>query len=198
MLVTKINPNLNFSQKVVFDGVKTTDNNNQPVVVIKEEKDESLVRKAFHVTANVQKLGIVATEGSQGIALSALGAMAAGGSVLGIDWLITKANGKGLKEQSLLGTPIKAVGGIIKGIAGKIAKLPNKKVWEVLTYPFVGGPKSVYNYVKNIKGVSNIGKGLAAAVGLTVAGLGLAKMIININRKTAEVDHGYMVGHRKK
>ncbi|MDD3593045.1 MAG: hypothetical protein PHX18_00285 [Candidatus Gastranaerophilales bacterium] len=198
MLTAKINPNLNFGQKVVFDGIKTTDKNNQPIVVIKEEKDESLVRKAFHVTANVQKVGAVATEGTKGVILSTLGGLAVGGGVLGVDWLITKANGKGLKAQSLFGTPIKAVGGIIGGIFKKIAKLPNKTVLEIITYPFYQGPKSVYNYMKNIQGISKLGKTLAVTAGLAAVGLGLAKTVINVNRKTADIDHGYRVGHRQK
>lgn len=173
-----------------------TNSRGEKVVVMQREPD-SLVKKTIKSVANAKKGYVVAKEGLFGIGSTVLAGLATGAAVLGLDWTLNKAAGRGLKDQSLLTTPFKTVGNLFASFAKKVASLPNKSVKEIVAYPFTKFPKQVYNYVKDIKGCSKFGKTAAVTVGVIAAGFTALGALIGINRAMADVDHGFRVGHNR-
>ena len=166
-------------------------------VVVMEREPDSVFKKTVKSVANAKKGLVVAKEGFFGLVSTVAAGLASGAAVLGLDWTLTKAAGHGLKEQSLLTTPLKTVGNLFASLAKKAVNLKNKTVGEIVAYPFTKFPKEVFNYVKNAKGCSKFGKTAAVTVGLAVAGFTALGALIGINRAMADVDHGFRVGHNR-
>ncbi len=166
-------------------------------VVVLEKPQDSFIKKAIKSTAYAQKAYILAKEGIFGLVSSILAGLTAGAAVLGLDWFLVRTAGRGVKDQSLLTTPVKTIAGIVGGIAKKASSVFDKNLKQIIKYPFIGFPKDIYNYVKNAKGCSRFGKATAVAIGLGVAGTVALGTLININRSMADVDHGFRVGHNR-
>ncbi len=171
--------------------------NNASNRVFVEEKKDGFFRKAANGVANIQKGYIGIKDGIVGVASAVVSGLVAGAAVLGIDWTVGRLRGHGAKDQSLLLTPLKTVLGAIAGIGKKIGSVFNKSIGQIVTYPFIGMPKDIYNYVKDAKGCSKFGKVAAVGVGVVAAGLAGIGTLISVNRKFAHVDHGFKVGHNK-
>jgi len=168
-------------------------------VVIMERKPDSFVRKSVKSVAYIKKAYNTVKEGITGAVSAVASGLAAGGAVMGLDWIIQRASGNGIKEQSAILTPLKTVGNIIAGVTKKAIKVFSKETStkSVLAYPFVGFPRDIYKYVRSAKGGSKAGKAIAVVIGAGAAAFSICKTIININRLNADVDHGFKVGHNK-
>ena len=190
---------INFNGKTLNGVISDKTNAKGEKVVIMEKPKDGFVRTTVKSVAHVKKAYVGVKEGITGVLSSVFTGLTAGAAVLGLDWFLQKAAGNGVAEQSLLKTPIKTAVGIVGGVCKKVAKVfdKNTNFRQIVTYPFVGFPKDIYNYVKNVKGCSKFGKHTAVAIGIIAAGVAAFKAMININIALAEVDHGFKVGHNR-
>ena len=162
-----------------------------------KQEGDGFIRSSFKSVAYLKKAYNVVKETAVGAVCATLAGITAGGSVMGLDWIIQRASGRGIKDQSAILTPLKTVGNIIGGACKKFAKAFSKdtSMGKILAYPFVGFPKDIYRYVKTAQGGSKAGKAVAVAIGLGAAAFSVCKTIVRINRLNADVDHGFKVGH---
>jgi len=175
----------------------TSDTPKNSVVTPKEECSKGIIQTSIGTISNIRKGWNILSTGTKGAFKAIGGAFVAGGSVMSIDWLIQRLSGNGVEGQSILTTPLKTAWNIVAGVTKKVAKIFAKDTSfrEVLAYPIIGFPKDVYNYVKNAKGGSKAGKGIAIAIGLAALVLSIFKTVVTINTGNAEIDHKYKTGH---
>ena len=190
--------NVNFSAiPNVYTGFLKNADNGEKVVVIDKPAAQSPLKTVLKTTANARKVGIYATEVPKGVVKAGLAGIITGGAMMSIDWLIGAAAGRnGATAGTIVTTPFKTVGELAKTVGKKIAKSFDKSILEIVSYPFTKFVPQVVKYVKNAENVSKMGKALAVTAGVAASGLSLIGTMININRKTADIDHGFRVGHR--
>ena len=190
---------INFNGKTYNGTISDKTNAKGEKVIIMDRPKDGFVRSTVKSVAHIKKTYVGVKEGIAGVVSTILTGLTAGAAVLGLDWFLQKAAGHGVEGQTLLKTPIKTAGGIIGGIFKKAAKVfdKNTNFRQIIAYPFIGFPKDIYNYVKDVKGCSKFGKHTAVAIGLIAASLAAFKAMIKINRAMADVDHGFKVGHNR-
>ncbi len=190
---------VNFNGKTYSGTVSEKTGSKGEKVIIMDRPKDGFFRTTMKSAAYINKAYVGVKEGISGVVSSVLTGLTAGAAVLGLDWFLQRAAGRGVEGQSLLKTPIKTAGGIIGGVFKKVAKVFDKDTnfRQIITYPFVGFPKDIYNYVKDVKGCSKFGKHTAVAIGVIAAGLAAFKALVSINRAMADVDHGFKVGHNR-
>ncbi len=190
---------INFTSQTHKGYIGSNGNDKGERVVIMEKKPDGFFRTSMKSAAYIKKAYVTTKEGIFGAVSAVFSGLVAGGSVMGLDWLIQRASGHGVKNQSAILTPIKTGANIVIGAAKKFFKVFSKdtSMSKVLAYPFVGFPRDVYKYVKSAKGGTTAGKYIAVAVGLGAVAFSALKTLIKINRLNAEVDHGFKVGHNK-
>ena len=164
---------------------------------LKKQENDGFIKSSFKTVGSIKKAYNTVKQTIGGTFNAITAGLTAGGAVMGLDWIIQRVAGKGVQGQSILTTPFKTAWGIVSGAGKKFAKAfsKNTSVGKILSYPFVGFPKDIYNYVKNAKGGSKVGKTIAVAVGLGAAVISACKSYIKLNRLNAEVDHGFKMGH---
>ena len=190
--------NVNFSATPnVYKGFLKTAGDGEKVVVIDKPVPQSPLKTLLKTTANVKKAGVYVSDVPKGVVKAGLAGLITGGAMMSIDWLIGATAGRnGATIGTILTTPFKTAGELTGAIGKKIAKSFDKSILEIVSYPFTKFIPQVVNYVKNAENVSKTGKALAVSVGAAAVALSAVKTMININRKTADIDHGYRVGHR--
>lgn len=190
--------NVNFSATPnVYKGFLKTADDGEKVVVIDKPVAQSPLKTVLKTTANVRKVGVYATEVPKGAVKAAFAGLITGGAMMSIDWLIGATAGRnGATAGTVLTTPFKTAGELVGTVGKKIVKSFDKSILEIVSYPFTKFVPQVVKYVKNAENVSKTGKALAVAAGAAAVGLSVIKTMIGINRKTADIDHGYRVGHR--
>ena len=190
--------NVNFSATPnIYKGFLNTTDNGEKVVVVGQPVAQSPLKTILKTTANAKKVGVYATDVPKGIVKAGLIGLITGGAMMSFDWLIGAAAGRnGATAGTILTTPFKTAGELINSAGKKVAKAFDKSILEIASYPFTKFVPQVVRYVKNVKSVSKTGKAVAVAAGSVAAGLSVLGTMININRKTADIDHGYRVGHR--
>jgi hypothetical protein len=160
------------------------------------EPSKGILSKFIDTLAGARKLQIKVEEYTSGIVNGTGKGLAAGSVVMALGWAAQKLQKNPItKDHSWVGTPIKTVFNAAKSILGKIVRLPNKTIAQVIKYPVYTGPKEIFNYVKT----ANIGKAakvVAPLIGLAVLGLSLIKAKLKINQRTADTDHSLYTGHR--
>ena len=162
----------------------------------KSKYELKLLKAAGEIVAMAHEAAKEAVKGAFSAVFTGL---AAGATVMGLDWVIQRASGRGIKEQSAILTPIKTGASLVFNAAKKFFKMFSKdtSLSKVLAYPVVGFPKDVYNYVKTARGGTKAGKVIAVAVGAGALIFSAFKTMIKINRLNADVDHGFKVGHNR-
>ena len=191
--------NVNFSATPkVYEGfLKDNAGTGEKVVVIDKPLAQSPLKKVLKTTANVKKGMVYATDVPKGVVKAGLAGLITGGAMMSIDWLIGATAGRnGATAGTIITTPFKTAGELVGTTVKKMAKSFDKSILEIVSYPFTKFVPQVVKYVKNAENVSKTGKALAVTIGVAAAGLSAVKTLININRKTADIDHGYRVGHR--
>ncbi len=190
--------NVNFSATPsVYKGFLKTADDGEKVVVIDKPVPASPLKTVLKTTAGVKKAAVYATGIPVGLVKASVAGLVTGGAMMGIDWLIGATSGRnGATAATILTTPFKTAGELTTIAAKKIAKSFDKSVLQIVSYPFTKFVPQVIKYVKNAENVSKTGKALALTIGTAAAGLSALRTMVSINRKTADIDHGYRVGHR--
>ena len=190
--------NVNFSATPnVYKGFLKSAGNGEKVVVIDRPTSSSPLKKVFGLTAGLKKAGVYAMEVPKGAVKASFAGLTAGGAMMSLDWLIGASTGRnGATLGTIITTPFKTIGNLIAIGAKKTVHAYDKSVLEIAAYPFTKFIPQVVKYVKNAENVSKIGKVLTFTAGAAAIGLSAVKTLISINRKTADIDHGYRVGHR--
>lgn len=161
------------------------------------EKGGNILHKTVKTFAEARKTYVTIKEGLFGVITAVSAGMATGAGILSLDWFITRLSGHGDKSQSLLKTPAKAVGKAFLGVGKKLCSVWNSTIKDIVKYPFVGFPKDISNYIKNLKGISPYGKNIAVGLGIAATCVSAACTLVKINKARAEVDHGFRIGHNK-
>ena len=120
-----------------------------------------------------------------------------GGAALGAARLANEFK-KPKEERAVIKT-------ILSGVSAGAAKLKDAVVYlaglpksnlRTVAKDVATAPLKLLKALKNAPGVGNLGKAIAAGVGVATFGAGLFKASLNVSERTANVDHRYNTGHR--
>lgn len=140
------------------------------------------------------KTWVYASEGIKGLFLGTVKGLAYGTGIFALGWLINEIKKPKTERKVIIGMAdgIAKAGNVLAGI---VSKLPDAKVILLPIYPFKGVWKAAKALI-NAEGVGRLGKVIVAVVAIGTFALAMIRAKLNINQRTADIDHRWNTGHR--
>ena len=176
----------------VKEGTTPIDNN------IKSTKSmKKLLKKSLNTWQNFLKFKARATEYTKGAINGVISGLGVGASVMALDWAMNGVARVSKKEASstmFIKEPANIVGRAFKQVFKTIYHLPDLTLRQI-AYHTVHAPVDLFNYVKNAKNVTKIGKCFAPLLGGAAMAYSITKSVLKANNRVADIEHAFNSGH---
>jgi len=162
-------------------------------VVPPKAKKGGFLQGIMDKLAGLHKVNAYAKGYTSGVVNGAVNAVATGTGLMGIAWVLKRVS----NHEKIVGPVIRKAGETVTKVAKGVINLPKKTIGDIAK----GIALAPYKMVKSViqfKGVGKVGKLVALTGGAIAFAATLLKAKIGINKATADIDHGYYIGHRNK
>jgi len=168
-----------------------------PAVDVVQKQEEAPKQKGVSNFASKVAYGwINATKMTKGALLGIFAGATAGTAVAGADWLVsgTKKAFKAAKVEEIVKDVAKDAAKVEDEVVSKNAEKLEKVVVKFKFAKFASGVKTMFKHPTKVLGA--VGKFAAPAVALAVFAGNVISARLDVNKKTANVDHQLYTNHR--
>lgn len=161
---------------------------------LKKSSEPGITGKFFTGVASVNKFGIQVEEYTKGTAKGGIYGAAATTATAGFAWALTNIMEGNTKEvfTGIFTKPFGLIKDGVKNITALSKDSVLKATGKVLAWPYFFGKK-----ILKSESIPKPAKYISLAAGFGALCATLVKARVNVNRRTADVDHRFKVGHRQ-